>query len=60
VNITSTLDGSIYTDFTTDTLVVSGVTDDSLDGTAYRVKITSAGGTEEVISNGAATLTFDD
>jgi hypothetical protein len=60
VNITSTLDGSIYTDFTTDTLLVSGVTDDSLDGTAYRVKITSTGGTEEVISNGAATLTFDD
>jgi hypothetical protein len=60
VNITSTLDGSIYTDFTTNTLVVSGVTDDSLDGTAYRVKITSAGGTEEVISNGAATLTFGD
>jgi hypothetical protein len=60
VNITSTLDGSIYTDFTTNTLAVSGVTDDSLDGTAYRVKITSTGGTEEVISNGAATLTFGD
>jgi len=60
VNITSTLDGSIYTDFTTDILVVSGVTDDSLDGTAYRVKITSTGGTKEVISNGAATLTFGD
>ncbi len=60
VNITSTLDGSIYTDFNTDTLAVSGVTDDSLDGTAYRVKITSTGGTEEVVSNGAATLTFGD
>jgi hypothetical protein len=60
VNITATLDGSIYTDFTTNTLAVSGVTDDSLDGTAYRVKVTSAGGTEEVISNGAATLTFGD
>ena len=60
VNITSTLDGSIYSDFTTDTLAVSGVTDDSLDGTSYRVKVTSAGGTEEVISNGAATLTFGD
>lgn len=58
VNITSTLDGSVYTDFTTNTLAVSGITDDSLDGTAYRVKITSAGGTEEVISNGVATLTF--
>ncbi|AIX39251.1 hypothetical protein Syn9311C4_168 [Synechococcus phage ACG-2014b] len=32
--------------------------DDSLDGYKYRVKITSAGGTEEVISDGAATLTF--
>lgn len=60
VNITSTLDGSVYSDFTTDTLVVAGVTDDSLDGTAYRVKVTSAGGTEEVTSNGAATLTFGD
>ena len=29
-----------------------------LDGYKYRVKITSANGTEEVISNGAATLTF--
>jgi hypothetical protein len=60
VNVTSTLDGSIYTDFTTNTLAVAGVTDDSLDGTAYRVKVTSLGGTEEVISNGAATLTFGD
>lgn len=60
VNITSTLDGSVYSDFTTDTLVVAGVTNNSLNGTAYRVKITSAGGTEEVISNGAATLTFGD
>lgn len=60
VNITGTLDGAIYADFTTATLAVSGVTDDSLDGTAYRVKITSTGGTEEVISNGLATLTFGD
>jgi hypothetical protein len=59
VNITSTLDGSIYSDFTTDTLAVTGVTDDSYDGYAYRVKVTSAGGTEEVISDGTATLTFD-
>jgi len=60
VNIGATTDGSIYTDYTTATLSVAGVTDDSLDGTAYRVKITSTGGTEEVISNGAATLTFGD
>ena len=60
VNITNTLDGGVYVDFTTATLSVTGVTDDSLDGTAYRVKITSTGGTEEVISNGAATLTFGD
>jgi len=31
-----------------------------LDGYKYRVKVTSAGGTEEVISDGAATLTFGD
>lgn len=60
VNIGATTDGSIYTDYTTATLSVAGVTDDSLDGTAYRVKITSTGGTEEVISNGEATLTFGD
>jgi hypothetical protein len=60
VTIGATTDGSIYTDYTTATLSVAGVTDDSLDGTAYRVKINSAGGTEEVISNGAATLTFGD
>lgn len=60
VNISGTLDGGIYTTYTTATLNVTGVTDDSLDGYSYRVKITSAGGTEEVISNGAATLTFGD
>jgi len=60
VNITGTLDGGIYTNFNAATLNVTGVTDDSYDGNAYRVKITSAGGTEEVISNGAATLTFGD
>lgn len=59
VNITNTLDGGIYSGFTTNTLAVAGVTDDSYDGYAYRVKINSAGGTEEVISNGNATLTFD-
>ena len=59
VNVSGTLDDGIYSDYTTSTLAVDGVTDTSYDGYAYRVKITSAGGTEEVISNGVATLTFD-
>jgi hypothetical protein len=59
VNISASLDtGVTYADFTTATLAYTGLADDSLDGYKYRVKITSAGGTEEVISNGAATLTF--
>jgi len=59
VNISASLDtGITYADFTTATLAYTGLADDSLDGYKYRVKITSAGGTEEVISNGAATLTF--
>jgi hypothetical protein len=59
VNISASLDtGITYADFTTATLAYSGLADDSLDGYKYRVKITSAGGTEEVISDGAATLTF--
>jgi len=58
-NISASLDSGItYADFTTATLAYSGLADDSLDGYKYRVKITSAGGTEEVISDGAATLTF--
>lgn len=61
VDITASLDSGItYADFTTATLAYSGLADDGLDGYKYRVKITSAGGTEEVISNGAATLTFGD
>ena len=61
VDITASLDSGItYADFTTATLAYSGLADDSLDGYKYRVKIPSAGGTEEVISNGAATLTFGD
>jgi hypothetical protein len=47
----------IYSGVTTATLTLTGATV-SVDGYKYRVKITSAGGTEEVISNGAATLTF--
>jgi hypothetical protein len=58
-NISASLDAGItYADFTTDTLAYSALADDSLDGYKYRVKVTSAGGTEEVISDGAATLTF--
>ena len=58
-NITAALDtGITYADFTTATLAFSALADDSLDGYKYRVKITSTGGTEEVISDGAATLTF--
>ena len=58
-NITASLDtGITYADFTTATLAYSGLAADTLDGNKFRVKITSAGGTEEVISDGAATLTF--
>lgn len=59
VDITASLDSGItYANFTTATLAYSGLAADGLDGYKYRVKITSAGGTEEVISDGAATLTF--
>lgn len=59
VNIAADTDtGVTYADFTTATLAYSSLGDDSLDGYKYRVKITSAGGTEEIISDGAATLTF--
>jgi len=59
VNITASLDtGITYTNFTTATLGYTGLTGATLDGYKYRVKINSAGGTEEQISNGAATLTF--
>jgi len=53
-NISGTLDGSVYSDFTTDTLVISDVT--GLDAYEYRVKLTSDAGAEEVISD-AAVLT---
>ena len=59
VNIAANTDtGITYADFTTATLAYSGLAGATLDGNKFRVKITSAGGTEEVISNGAATLTF--
>jgi hypothetical protein len=54
-NVTNT---GIYGGATTATLTITGVTTTAYDGYKYRVKINSAGGTEEVISNGAATLTF--
>ena len=53
-NISATLDSAVYSDFTTDTLVISDVT--GLDAYEYRVKLTSDAGAEEVISD-AATLT---
>ena len=59
VNVSASLDtGITYADFTTATLAYSGLGGATLDGQKYRVKITSANGTEEVISDGAATLTF--
>lgn len=58
-DISASLDSGItYANFTTATLAYSALASDALDGTKFRVKITSAGGTEEVISDGAATLTF--
>jgi len=58
-DISASLDtGITYADFTTATLAYSALASNALDGTKFRVKITSAGGTEEVISDGAATLTF--
>lgn len=58
-DISASLDSGItYANFTTATLGYSGLASDALDGTKFRVKITSANGTEEVISDGAATLTF--
>jgi hypothetical protein len=57
--ISASLDtGITYADFTTATLAYSGLAADTLDGYKYRVKITSAGGTEEVITNGVGALTF--
>lgn len=58
-NITASLDSGVtYADFTTSTLAYSGLASTARNGSKYRVKVTSAGGTEEIISNGAATLTF--
>lgn len=54
-NITGTLDSAVYSDFDTDTLLISAVSA-GMDGYEYRVKITSDVGSEEVISD-SATLT---
>ena len=59
VNLAANTDtGITYVNFTNATLSYSGLASAALDGYKYRVKITSANGTEEVISNGAAALTF--
>ena len=50
--------GITYADFTTNTLAYSGLASNALDGYKYRVKITTSKGATEVISDGAATLTF--
>lgn len=58
-DITASLDAGItYAGFTTATLSYSGLASTARDGSKYRVKVNSTGGTEEVISNGAATITF--
>lgn len=58
-DITASLDSGItYAGFTSATLTYSGLAGTTKNGYKYRVKITSAGGTEEIISNGSATLTF--
>ena len=57
VNITATLDGSVYSGQTGATLTITGAAKADLDGYKYRVKLTSDAGAEEVIST-AATLTF--
>ena len=59
VDITASLDtGITYADFTTATLAYSGLANDALDGYKYRVVVNTSKGATEVISNGAATLTF--
>ena len=57
VNITGTLDGSVYSGQATATLTITGAAKADLDGYKYRVKLTSDAGAEEVVSD-AATLTF--
>ena len=59
VDVSASLDtGITYANFTTATLAYSGLGGATLDGQKYRVKVNSVNGTEEQISDGAATLTF--
>ena len=59
-NIAANTDtGITYADFTTATLAYSSLGGDTLDGYKYRCKVTTSKGATEVITNGAATLTFD-
>ena len=57
INIGASTDGSVYTNFTTATITITGAAKADLDGYEYRVKLTSTAGAEEVISD-AASLTF--
>jgi len=59
-NIAANTDtGITYANFTTATLAYSSLGGDTLDGYKYRCKVTTSKGATEVITNGAATLTFD-
>ena len=58
-NIAANTDtGITYADFTTATLAYSSLGGDTLDGYKYRCKVTTSKGATEVITNGAATLTY--
>lgn len=54
---TNISNGGVFSGATSDTLTLTAAAKATYDGYKFRVKITSAGGTEEVISN-AATLTY--
>jgi hypothetical protein len=54
---TNLTDTGVYSGSTTDTLTLTAAAKATYDGYKFRVKITSAGGTEEVISN-AASITY--
>ena len=57
VNVSGSLDGSVYSGQTGATLTITGAAKADLDGYKYRVKLNSTAGAEEVISD-SATLTF--
>jgi hypothetical protein len=56
-NVTTSLDGGVYSGEDGATLTITGAAKADLDGYKYRVKLTSDAGAEEVISD-AATLTY--